>query len=238
VTEGKSSKEKSIYVKVSDETRDIIDKHKEQEKMTISQIIADSIKVYDQYKSMAPEVRAIISNNKDEYGGGEAMNLIAEALKNFAEQNETSVETDLWMRARDEMHMMLIGKTTFNQLIAAAAAPADRRDKPHKKNVALDIILWYTGKQIKSLSLEEIMEAVKTIWLMANYFTSIDIMKESSDQYHMVFRHELKKRFSEYWGQYFIQLFSSDELSFECIVEPQYFEESISLLIKLAFNKK
>ncbi len=70
VTEGKSSKEKSIYVKVSDETRGIIDKHKEQEKMTISQIIADSIMVYDQYKSMAPEVRAIISNNKDEYGGG------------------------------------------------------------------------------------------------------------------------------------------------------------------------
>ena len=133
MTEEKSPKEKSIYVKVSDETREIIDKHKEQGKLTISQIIADAIKLYDQYKSMAPEVRAIISNNKDEYGGGMAMNLIAEALRLFAEQNASGVEKDLWNRARDEMKMMLIGKTTFSQLIAAAAAPEERLDKPQKK---------------------------------------------------------------------------------------------------------
>ena len=238
MTEEKSPKEKSIYVKVSDETREIIDKHKEQGKLTISQIIADAIKLYDQYKSMAPEVRAIISNNKDEYGGGMAMNLIAEALRLFAEQNASGVEKDLWNRARDEMKMMLIGKTTFSQLIAAAAAPEERLDKPQKKNVGFDIILWYTGKQIKSLSLEEIMEAVKTIWLMANYFTNVDIIKETGDQYHMIFKHGEKKRYSEYWGKYFIELLSSNELSFKCAVEPQYFEESISLLIKQGFKKK
>jgi len=231
------TKEKSIYVKVSDETREKIDKHKKQGKLTISQIIADSIKLYDQYKSMAPEVRAIISNYKDEYGGI-PMNLIEEAIRIFAEQKEPGVE-GLWVRARKEMDMMLIGKTTFNQLIAAAAAPEERLDKPHKKNVAFDIILWYTGKQIKALSLKEIIAAIKDIWLMANYFTTVDILEENGgDQYHMIFKHRQKKRYSEYWGKYFIELLSSDELSFKCIVESQYFEESISLLIKQGYKKK
>jgi hypothetical protein len=112
-------------------------------------------------------------------------------------------------------------------------------DKPQKKNVGFDIILWYTGKPIKSLSLEEIMEAVKVIWVMANYFTNIEIIKENGDQYHMIFKHNLqKKRYSEYWGKYFIELLTSDELSFKCVVEPQYFAESISLLIKQGYNKK
>ena len=234
--EERASKEKSIYVKVSDETREIIDKHKEEGKLTISQIIADSIKLYDQYKSMAPEVRAIISNYKDEYDGI-AMNLIEDAIRIFAEHKEPGVE-DLWVRARTEMDMMLIGKTTFNQLIAAAAAPEERLDKPQKKNVGFDIILWYTGKQIKSLMLEEIMESIKDIWMMANYFTSIEILEENGgDQYHMIFKHGQKKRYSEYWGKYFIELFSSEELSFKCVVEPQYFEESISLLIKQGYKK-
>ena len=82
------------------------------------------------------------------------------------------------------------------------------------------------------------MEAVKTIWLMANYFTNVDIIKETGDQYHMIFKHGEKKRYSEYWGKYFIELLSSNELSFKCAVEPQYFEESISLLIKQGFKKK
>jgi len=137
-----------------------------------------------------------------------------------------------------EMDMMLIGKTTFKQLISAAASPEERLDKPQKKNVGFDIILWYTGKPIKSLSLKEIMEAVRVIWVMANYFTSIDILVENGDQYHMIFKHGHKKRYSEYWGKYFIELLSSDELSFKCIVEPQYFEESISLLIKQGYKKR
>jgi len=237
MTQERSSKEKSIYVKVSDETREIIDKHKEQGKLTISQIIADAIKLYDQYKSMAPEVRATISNYKDEYGGI-AMNFIAKAIKVFVENQEPGMDK-LWIRAREEMQMMLIGKTTFLQLIAAAAAPEERLDKPQKKNVGFDIILWYTGKPIKSLALEEIMDAVKIIWVMANYFTNIEIIKENGDQYHMIFKHNLqKKRYSEYWGEYFIELLTSDELSFKCVVEPQYFAESISLLIKQGYKKK
>jgi len=186
MTQERSSKEKSIYVKVSDETREIIDKHKEQGKLTISQIIADAIKLYDQYKSMAPEVRATISNYKDEYGGI-AMNFIAKAIKVFVENQEPGMDK-LWIRAREEMQMMLIGKI---------------------------------------------------IWVMANYFTNIEIIKENGDQYHMIFKHNLqKKRYSEYWGEYFIELLTSDELSFKCVVEPQYFAESISLLIKQGYKKK
>ena len=66
----------------------------------------------------------------------------------------------------------------------------------------------------------------------------IEINKENGDEYHLIFKHGQKKRYSEYWGKYFIELLSSDELSFKCVIEAQYFEETISLLIKQGFKKK
>ena len=232
------SKEKSIYVKVSDDTRERIDKNKEVGKLTISQIIADAIKLYDEYKSMPAAVRALISNLKGEHDGS-AMNLIEESLKVYAEVKDPtqSKEDEFWNRARDEMNMMLIGKTTFNQLIGAAAAPEERLDKPHKRNVGFDIILWYTGKQIKSLSLEDILDAIKEIWLMANWFFKVDIIKEGADQYHMMMKHHQTRRYSDYWGKYFTEMLSSGEFSFKCYVESQIFEETISLMIKKGYAK-
>ena len=238
-TQEKESKENSIFVKVSDETRNLIDMHKDIGKMTISQIIADAIKLYNEYKSMPADIKAIIANLKGEHGGT-PMKLIERALETFAEVRDPNKpeEKDVWLKAREEMNMMLIGKTTFNQLIAAAAAPEERLDKPQKKNIGFDIILWYTGRQIKNLSLIEFLEAIKSVWLMANWFYKIDILVENADEYHMVFKHYEKKRYSDYWAVYFTKLLTSEELSFKCVVESQTFEETISLGIKMAYNKK
>ena len=236
--EDSTTKDKSIYVKVSEETRNIIDKHKESDKLTISQIIADAVKLYDEYKSLPADLKALIANTKDEHGG-RAMKVIEEALTMFAEENDPnkSLGKELWNRAREELNMALIGKTTFNQLINAAAAPKDSLHKVQKRNVGFDILLWYTQKPIKSLTFEEMIDAIKIVWEAANWFYSVEYSKESEDQYHMMFRHHQNRNYSEYWAKYFIEMLSSEELSFKCIVETQSFEETLSLIIKKGFVK-
>lgn len=236
--EESTTKDKSIYVKVSEETRNIIDKHKESDKLTISQIIADAIKLYDEYKSLPADLKALIANTKEKYGG-RAMKVIEEALNIFAEENDPnkSLGKELWNRARDELNMALMGKTTFNQLISAAAAPKDSLHKAQKRNVGFDVILWYTQKPIKNLTFEEMIESIKTIWEAANWFYSVEYSKESEDQYHVMFRHHQNKNYSDYWAKYFTEMLTSDELSFKCIVETQSFEETLSLIIKKGFEK-
>jgi len=136
------------------------------------------------------------------------------------------------------MKMMLIGKTTFNQLIAAAEAPKDRLDKPFSKNVAIDLILWYNNSRpLKSLSMTEIIEAVQKVWVVANYFHTIDVKKESEDQFHLLFRHRQNKRYSLYWRGYFEKLFTSEELPFKCEVESQAFDETLSIIVKVGYEK-
>ena len=132
--------------------------------------------------------------------------------------------------------MALIGKTTFNQLIAAAAAPKDSLHEVQKRNVGFDVLLWYTGKPIKDLTFEEIIDAIKIIWEAANWFYKIEFNKESDDQYHLMCRHHQNKSYSDYWGKYFEELLTSEELSFKCYVESQSFEETLSLIIKKGFG--
>ncbi len=235
--EEKEKKESSIFVKVTDDTRSIIDKYKETGK-TISSIIDSAIKMYDNYHSMPPEIQATIEKHEEQYGS--KIKEIEEAVKLLDKEDDPKKveDQDLWRRARDEMKMMLIGKTTFNQLIAAAEAPKESLEKPFKRNVAFDLILWYTGKPIKNLSLEELLKTVQKMWVVANYFYMIDINKVEEDQYHLLLKHRQNKRYSNYWLGYFTKLFSSEELSFKCIVEGQAFDETLSLTVKKAFDKE
>ncbi len=226
------SKEKSIFVKVSDETREIIDKYKD-EGVTISNFIQNSIKMYDEYHSMAPEIHGIITKYKRE--DESLVSFLEKAIKYYGDQK--SLDRDLWVRARDEMKMMLIGKTTFNQLIAAAEAPLDAREKAYKKNVAFDLILWYTGKPLKNLTPTEIIKTIQKMWVVANYFYAIDVTQEN-DEFYLLFKHRQDRRFSEYWLGYFTRLFTSEDLPFKSIVEGQAFDETISITIKVAYEKK
>ena len=232
------TKENPIYVKVSDETRQIIDKYKEEEGRTISSLIKDAIECFDRYYSMSPEIYAIIEKYKSE--DEKDWNFIERALKYYDEMKnpETNAVHDLWMRARDEMNMLLIGKTTFNQLIAAAEAPRDSLDKPFKKNVAIDLILWYNNSQpLKNLTIEKVIETIKVMWVVANYFYTIDVTKQSEDEYHLLFRHHQSKKYSSYWLGYFTELFKSEDMPFKCAIEGQAFDESLSIIIKVGYEK-
>ncbi|MFX1419371.1 MAG: hypothetical protein ACFE9N_10665 [Promethearchaeota archaeon] len=226
-------KDKPIYVKVSDETRNLIDKYKK-EGTTISDLVKHSIKCYDDFNSISPEIYAIIEKyrEKDESD----LSFIERAIKYYGDQK--SLDRDLWVRARDEMKMMLIGKTTFNQLIAAAEAPEESLEKPWRKNVAIDLILWYNeSKPLKSLSIEEIIKTIQKMWVVANYFHTIDVKKEAEDLYHVLFRHRQNKRYGSYWLGYFTELFTSEEMPFKCEIEGMVFDESISMTLKVGYKK-
>ncbi|MHA1106225.1 MAG: hypothetical protein ACTSPN_11000 [Promethearchaeota archaeon] len=226
-------KSKPIYLKVSDATRMIIDKYKDLG-LTISNLIRDAIKMYDDHNSMAPEAQGIIKKYKNQEES--IVNFLERVLKYY--DDLMNVDRDLWIRARDEMKMMLIGKTTFNQLIRAAAEPSTALDKPFKKNVSFELIMWYNNaRPLKSLTIEEIIHTIQKIWVVANYFYSIDINKDAKDEYHMLFRHRQNKRYSEYWLGYFTELFHSKDMPFQCVLEGQTYDESLSITIKVAYEK-
>ncbi len=226
-------KDKAIYLKVSDETRNLIDNYKEKG-TTISDLVRNAVKCYDDFNSISPEIHGIIEKYKDV--DESEFSFIEKALKYYGDQK--NLDRDLWVRARDEMKMMLIGKTTFNQLIAAAEAPEHSLEKPWRKNVAIDLILWYNdSKPLKSLSFEEIIYTIQKVWVVTNYFHTIDVQKESEDQFHLLFRHRQNKRYGIYWLGYFTELFSSEEMPFKCEVEGQAFDESVSMTLKIGYKK-
>ena len=225
------SKDKPIYVKVDETTRNIIDKYKDLG-TTISNLVKDAVEMYDEYNSMSPETKAVIDTYKED---DEMLITFLERAINYYGQQK-NLDRDLWVRTRDEMKMMLIGKTTFNQLIAAAESPKDALEKPFKKNVAIDLILWYTGKPLKSLKLEEVITTVQKIWVVANYFYKIDVHQEE-DEFHLLFKHRQNKRYSRYWLGYFSELFNSEDLAYKCITEGQTFDETLSMTIKEAVKK-
>ncbi|NVM35159.1 MAG: hypothetical protein HWN81_06155 [Candidatus Lokiarchaeota archaeon] len=228
------SKDKPIYVKVSDDTRSLIDKYKDTG-TTISDLVKNAVKCYDDFNSISPEVQATIKKYKNEEES--EISFVERAIKYYGEQK--NLDRDLWVRARDEMKMMLIGKTTFNQLIAAAKAPEESLEKPWHKNVAIDLILWYNeSKPLKSLTIEEIIKTIQKMWVVANYFHTIDVKKESEDQFHLLFRHRQSKRYGIYWLGYFKELFTSEEMPFKCEVEGQAFDESVSITIKVGYKKE
>jgi len=227
-------KDKPVYIKVSDETRNLIDKYKEKG-TTISDLVKNAIKCYDDFNNISPEINAIINKYKKE--DQSTMDFIEFAIKYYGDLR--ALDRELWIRARDEMKMMLIGKTTFNQLIAAAEAPEDAISKPWRKNVAIDLILWYNNsKPLKTLSMQDIICTVQKMWVVANYFHTIDVKKESEDTYHLLFRHRQNKRYGIYWLGYFTELFTSEEMPFKCEVEGQAFDESVSMSIKIAYKKE
>ena len=75
------------------------------------------------------------------------------------------------------------------------------------------------------------------MWKVANYFYHIEVNEESSDQFHMIFKHNEGKRFSNYWLRYFTELFHSEDLGFVCATEGEALGETLSLTVKL-LNKK
>jgi len=239
--EQEEDKIKPIYVQVSTTTRAIIDKYKKEESRTISGIIEEAIVLYDKFYTLPPDAFAILEKYKDQYEN--EMKLIEEALRLYDKQKDPEMADviDLWIRARAERDMMLIGRTTFNQLIRAAEEPSDSLKKPQKKNNAMDVILWYTRKPITRLTLKEIILAIQKMWTISNYFIRIDVDQPSEDTYYMTFIHTQDERYSHYWLGYFEVLFNylneSKDVPFKCGFEGQAFGQTLSITVRELYEK-
>ncbi|TFG26000.1 MAG: hypothetical protein EU532_10970 [Promethearchaeota archaeon] len=239
--EQEEDKIKPIYVQVSKTIRAVIDKYKKEESRTISGIIEEAIDLYDKFYSMSPDAFAILDKYKDQYE--DQSKLIEEALRLYDKQKnpEMADVLDLWIRAREERDMMLIGKTTFKQLISAAEEPRDSLKKPQRKNNAIDVILWYTRKPITRLTLKEIILAIQKMWTISNYFIRIDVEQPNEDTYYMTFIHAQDERYSRYWLGYFEVLFNylneSKDVPFKCGFEGQAFGQTLSVTVREFYEK-
>ncbi|MFX0070598.1 MAG: hypothetical protein ACFFAO_05845 [Candidatus Hermodarchaeota archaeon] len=226
-----TSKQHVIYTKVSDETRQIIDKLKESGK-TISYIISSAIDIYEIYNSAPQELIDFVDEYREEYGGRK--NVVIEALNLMVshKNREKASDIDLWYRSKEEINVMLINKKLFSELITLLQSLINNLDQTKMKNLALEPILWLIQKPIKSLSLEEFLNAIKKVWTVFNYFSLIEIKKESDNQFYLIFKHRQNIHYSNFWLNFFKNIFNSEEFSFKCKVKGNSYEETISITIK------
>ncbi|MHA1264769.1 MAG: hypothetical protein ACTSRS_05985 [Candidatus Helarchaeota archaeon] len=136
------------------------------------------------------------------------------------EQNDI---LSLWTLFRDELDMVAVGKTTFLSYISGDTGQA------YKKNIAIEILEWYKKRPISELSLEELLNAIKDVWIAANYFTKVEIEKGSQGSYQMYFFHNLRNpRYGEFWSQYFTELLEKNK---SCEIE--YFIRYESFILRI-----
>ena len=229
--EVKKKKDQYIYAKITEETRAKIDALKEEGK-TISYIIQSAIDIYTIYHSTPDDIKQFVYAHEDEYGGQKAVAI--EALRQFMAKFQRDKDSDegLWDRARSEMNVMMVGKKFITQLINAADIKGFTLKKPQIRNLAIDPLLWYVGKPIKELSLEEFLNAIKRIWTVFKYFNLIDVKKQSDKNFYVMCSHRQNKSYSNFWMKIFKELFTLEEFAFNCEVDGEAYEETLSLTIK------
>ena len=129
----------------------------------------------------------------------------------------------LWRACREALDMVAVGKTTFLAYISGDTTRA------FKENIAIEIIEWYKKKKLSDLTLEEVLRAIKEIWIAANYFTNVEIEIGSQGNYQVQFYHNLRnQRYGEFWGQYFAEFLRNHK---QCKTEVFLRNESFLLLL-------
>lgn len=147
------------------------------------------------------------------------------ALKSFKKFKEPHLQDQrsIWCRAKDELKMLLVGKTTFLNYIKGEV------DEAYTKNIAVEVIEWYLGKRIGEMTLHRFLEGLKGMWEVANYFYNIDLEKNKKGTYQMRFNHDLTNDYSRFWAAYFEKLLIDN---WGCYVESFIRNESFYLIIK------
>ncbi|MHA1745030.1 MAG: hypothetical protein ACTSWW_03455 [Promethearchaeota archaeon] len=115
-----------------------------------------------------------------------------------------------------DFHMVAVGRRTFSSLIQ------NLPETPIKKNNAMELVEWFHDekKKLNELTLIEILQAIRSLWIAANYFTKIDILSkdtEDTSAYKMIFSHgsESPEIYGKYWLRYFKHFLTQDPLDFE-----------------------
>ncbi|MFX1442846.1 MAG: hypothetical protein ACFFHV_05480 [Promethearchaeota archaeon] len=185
-----------IHTTLSEHTKDLIDKYKD---LTDK----DGKDVFQKKKSVVIE-RAI------------------ELLDNYYNPKKNDKRT-IWCRAREELNMVLVGKTTFLSYITG------KIKKAYTNNIAIEVIEWYLGKRIEEVNLEEFLNGLKGMWEIANYFYKIELEKNKKGTFQMRFNHDLTRNYSHFWAGYFETLLTE---YWNCSVESFIRNESFYLIIR------
>ena len=152
------------------------------------------------HATISPESYEILQQYKDEFGSKSAVvDAALKALKQIKEPRLAD-RRKIWCRARDELNMLLVGKTTFLSYIKGNVEEA------YTKNIAVESIEWYLGERIENMDLQEFLEGLKGMWQVANYFFNIELEKNKKGTFQMRFNHDLTKDYSIFWAQYFEKL--------------------------------
>ena len=206
----KKSTKKAIHTTISSEYFAKLENLKKDKKKTKSKILEDALDLYEKYHE----------------SGQDAFEDAMELYEKFQHPEKDDVQ-NIWMRFRTELDMVSVGKTTFLAYISGDYS------KAIKENVSVEILEWYLGKTIDKMSLEEVLNGIKDLWMAGNYFNQVDIVKNKEGAYMMSFHHDFRsKRYGEFWGEYFSELLRQHQ---KCRVEIFIRNESLVLNI---FPKK
>ncbi|MHA1438256.1 MAG: hypothetical protein ACTSPD_11815 [Promethearchaeota archaeon] len=175
------------------------------------------------HTTISDESYDIIQQFQSEFGSKSAV--VDAALKLFKKSREPYLEDKkkIWCRARDELNMLLVGKTTFLSYIKG------EKEEVYTNNIAVEAIEWYLGKRKEQMDLKEFLNGLKGMWEVANYFYRIDLEQNEYGTFQMTFKHDLNKEYSTFWAYYFKKLLYDN---WKCFIEPFIRNESFYLIIK------
>lgn len=174
------------------------------------------------HATISNESYNIIEEYQTEYGSKSAV--VDAAIKVLKKRKKPFLEEqrNIWCRARDELNMLLVGKTTFLSYIKGEVEGA------YTNNIAIEVIEWYLGKRIEEMNLEEFLNGLKGMWEVGNYFYKIQLIKNKNNVYQMTFKHDLTKDYSIFWSNYFEILIKEN---WNCFTEAFIRTESFYLII-------
>ena len=133
-------------------------------------------------------------------------------------------EYKLWHLMRSVFSMVAVGRTTFMSLIDKI--PTETQEN----NNCIELIEWFYNKTISTLTLYEILFAIKKIWIAGNYFEKIQIEQQDKSEniekygkkFEVAFFHNYNQiKYGKYWSQYFKTVLEKDPINFNCNCEIQ-----------------
>lgn len=175
------------------------------------------------HATISHESYEILKQYEEEFGSKSAVvDAAIKSLKKF-KQPQLMDQRSIWCRARDELNMLLVGKTTYLNYIKGKV------EDVFTKNLAVESIEWYLGKRKEIMTFEEFLNGLKGMWQAANYFYNIELEKNDKGTYQMRFNHDLTKDYSEFWAKYFEKVLKDN---WSCFVEAFIRNESLYLIIR------
>jgi hypothetical protein len=190
--------------------------------MTKEKSEKNNIKKVQLHARISEEIYNTIDDLAEDYGSKskvieKAVDFFKKYKKNWDKEQQT------WNRARKELNMVLVGRTTFQSYISGNYETA------WKENIATKVIEWITQKHLSDLSLEKTLEAIRDMWIIANYFTHVEIKNLGKNSFVMTFYHTFNQKYGQFWSNYFkTWLENNKKCEITYSVEHEFFKLTIN----------